>query len=126
MLPGTTEIVFGRQGGLVEVKYAGAAFLLTRREVYETMQARLELPVCNTRFERPLVPYYMPTIVSDEPTDHWYWGEDYAFCHRARQCGYQIMADTTIRLKHYGTYGFTWEDAGADRDRFGSYVLRLS
>lgn len=125
VLPGTTEVIFGRQGGLVEVLYAGAAFLLTRREVYETISARLELPTCNQRFERTLTPYFMPLIVPDPPHGAWYLGEDYAFCHRARQCGYKIMADTTIRLRHYGSYGFTWEDAGTDRERFGTYVLRL-
>jgi len=126
VLPGTQQVVFGKAGGLIEVLYAGAAFLLTRREVYESIAAQCALPECNQRFERPLRPYFMPMIVPDEPHGQWYLGEDYAFCHRARQCGFKIMADTTIRLRHYGGYGFTWEDAGADRERFASYVLRLS
>ena len=29
-------------------------------------------------------------------------GEDIAFCWRARQCGYQIIADPTIGLGHVG------------------------
>jgi hypothetical protein len=51
----------------------------------------------------------------------WYLSEDYAFCARARQCGFQIMADTTIRLWHVGSYRYGWEDAGGDKQRFGTY-----
>ena len=46
---------------------------------------------------------------------YWYLGEDYSFCERARQCGYKIMADTSIRLWHIGEYAYGWEDAGPAR-----------
>ena len=58
-------------------------------------------------------------------TPAWYLAEDFAFCERARQCGYKIMADTTIRLYHYGSYGYTWEDAGTDAKRFGTYHFQV-
>ena len=51
----------------------------------------------------------------------WYLAEDYAFCARARQCGIAIMADTSIRLWHVGTYRYGWEDAGSDKERFATY-----
>jgi hypothetical protein len=89
------------------------------------MQAHLHLPVCNQRFRgRPLVPYFLPLLQPDGG-GHWYLAEDYAFCERARQCGFKILADTTIRLKHFGTYGYTWEDAGIEPKRYGTfhYVL---
>ena len=28
-------------------------------------------------------------------------GEDISFCWRARQCGYKLMADPSIKLGHY-------------------------
>lgn len=34
-------------------------------------------------------------------------GEDIAFCWRARQCGYKILADPTIELGHVGSTVFT-------------------
>ena len=39
-------------------------------------------------------------------------GEDVAFCYRARDCGYKIFCDPTIKLGHVGNYVITrdyWE-----------------
>jgi hypothetical protein len=126
VLPGTKELMFGEQGGLVPLLYAATGFLHTRREVYETMQKRLSLPTCNARFGRGLVPYFLPMVVDDPlkaegASHHWYLGEDFAFCERARGAGFEILADTTIRLVHIGRYGFTWEEAGGDRTRYTNY-----
>jgi hypothetical protein len=120
VLPGTESILFGQGGGLVELLYAATGFLLVRGEVYLDMQRRLQLPLCNERFGRPLVPYFQPLVRADG-LGHWYLAEDYAFSERARQCGYRILADTTIRLQHFGSYGYTWEDAGGAARRFATY-----
>jgi GT2 family glycosyltransferase len=45
-------------------------------------------------------------MVHMSETGPWYLAEDYAFCERARQCGFKIMADTTIRLWHIGEYAY--------------------
>lgn len=125
VLPGTEKLVFGQEGGLVELLYAATGFLHVRREVYTTMQERLHLPLCNGDFGgRPLFPYFQP-LVCPRTEGHWYLAEDFAFCERARQCGFRILADTTIRLRHYGTYGFTWEDAGSDPPRFATFHFHL-
>ena len=116
-LPGTKQVLFGPTGGLVEILYCGFGFVLTRRPVYERMQKQLGLPVCNQRFGSLLVPYFAPMAIPDG-AGSWYLGEDYAFCERARQCGFRIMADLTIRLWHVGSYRFSWEDAGNDKERF--------
>jgi hypothetical protein len=50
-----------------------------------------------------------------------YLTEDYAFCHRARQAGLTILADTTIRLSRMGHYGYGWEDAGSDMPRYDTF-----
>ena len=57
---------------------------------------------------------------------HLYLGEDFAFCERARRCGFQIFADTSIRLQHIGIYGYSWEDVGGGLPRYPSYRLRIS
>lgn len=118
-------MAFGGQGGLAELLYAGTGFLLIRREVYLTMLQKLQLPICNERFGHPMFPFYFPMI---RPIDdgHWYLAEDYSFCERARQCGYKIYADTTIRLWHIGMYRYGWEDAGMDRPRFDAFTLNFS
>jgi hypothetical protein len=117
-------MVFGKRGGLVELLYAGTGFMLVRREVYLTIQQKLKLPVCNERFGHPMFPFFLPMIRPIED-GYWYLAEDYAFCHRARLCGYRIFADTSIRLFHIGNHRFSWEDAGMDRPRFGTFTLNF-
>lgn len=124
-MPGTEEIVFGKQGGLLEILYAATGFLLARRQVYEDIQRRLELPRCNARFGGAVVPYFLP-LIKPEPAGHWYLSEDYSFCERARQCGHRVWADTTIRLRHIGGYGYSWEEAGRNPARHATYRFRLS
>lgn len=77
---------FGQDGGLHEILYAGAGVLLVRREVYMAVQNRLQLPMCNERFDRPMIPFFQPLAHRIED-GFWYLAEDYAFCQRARECG---------------------------------------
>jgi Methyltransferase domain len=118
--PGTEKVVFGKAGGLHPLLFAGFGFMLTRRAVYETIQAKVPMPLCNQRFGPAIYPFFQPMSIPDGE-GLWYLSEDYAFCERARQSGFAIMADTTIRLWHVGSYRFGWEDAGSDRQRFGTY-----
>ncbi len=124
VLPGTPRLTFGKAGGPVEILYAGAGFLLARREVYLTIQARLGLPVCNERFGKPMIPFFEPMVRTIED-GHWSLGEDYAFSERARRAGFRVIADTSLRLWHVGAFRFGWEDAGTDRDRFGTFTIEF-
>jgi hypothetical protein len=135
LLPETDELVFGEKGGLVEVLYVAAGFLHVRRATYVAIRDKLALPLCNTRFGRGVWPFFQPLAAEEEMVTivasandstarqvrHRYLTDDYAFCHRARQAGFNIMADTTIRLWRTGSYGFGWEDAGSDPERFDTY-----
>lgn len=124
-LPGTENIRFGRHGGLTEVRFCGFGFVYTRHEVYEVVREKMRLPVCNQRFGSLLVPYFAPLVIGDAD-GYWYLGEDYAFCERARQSGFKIIADTSIRLWHVGSYRFGWEDAGSDKERFADYTFHVN
>ena len=133
LLPDTDEVVFGEKGGLLEVRYAACGFLHVRREVYEAIRDRLNLPLCNTRFGRGSWPFFQPLVVpeiqvriggdgrAEHTIRHRYLTDDFAFCHRARSAGFKIMADTSIRLWRMASYGFGWEDAGQDPERFDTY-----
>ena len=137
-LPGTTKLGMGKGSGLIEFLYAGTGFLHVRREVYTAIREKLALPMCNAQFGRPMVPFFMPMIVPWEPPSPpaplpkgegrqcWYLADDYSFCERARQCGYKIMADTSIRLWHIGQYAYGWEDAGQERVRHDSFLFMLA
>lgn len=80
---------------------------------------------CNLGFRRPLVPYFAPLVGADGRGDPWYLAEDFAFCERARRCGFGAAADTRVRLWHVGPYRYGWEDAGRDAERFGDYTFHL-
>jgi hypothetical protein len=123
-LPGTDLVVFGKGGGLRELLFCGFGFVYTRREVYESIKQRSHLPDCNQRFGPPITPWFFPELAPDG-AGWWYLAEDYAFCHRARQCGFKVMADTTIRLTHVGRHPYTWEDIMARQSRYATLELRL-
>lgn len=125
LLDETTEVHFGAGGGLIEILYAATGFLLTRREVYEKIRERCSLPTCNERWGKPAIPYFLPMVI-DTDRGPWYLGDDFSFCHRARQARFKIFADTSIRVGHIGRYAFSWEDAGGSNQRFGSYKFRVA
>jgi hypothetical protein len=53
--------------------------------------------------------------------------EDWAFCERAKQAGFKVLLDPTIRLTHWGTYGYTLEDAvRAARPKLMPIMMRMS
>jgi len=124
---GTNELVFGEAGGLVEMHYVGMGFCLIRREVFDDVRTKHALPTCGMRAKRPFVPYFLPLVVphADDPTDHWYLAEDYAFCERARTAGHPVLADTRVRLFHVGRYGYSWEDAMGARERYKNVKMLL-
>ncbi|WP_328407764.1 hypothetical protein [Nocardia sp. NBC_00403] len=125
LLPDTEKIIFGIGGGAMEIRYAAGGFLYTKRTVYEKIADHENLPVCNEQFEQTIVPYFLPMIIP-HGEGHWYLGEDFSFCERARRSGLAIYADTQIRLEHVGKYGFTWEDAGSSRNRYSSYEFNFT
>jgi len=125
VLPGTTQLILGQKGGLTEVLYTGAGFLHTRRRLYEDIRQVCKLPVCNEHLGDPLIPFFQP-LVTEEEGSHRYLGEDFAFCHRARQAGRKIMVDLSIRLWHISQYAYGWEDAGSPQTRYQTYEFRLS
>jgi hypothetical protein len=122
--PGSPSMTFGQRGGLTELLYAGTGFLMIRREAYLQIFEQLDLEVCNERFGHPTIPFFLP-MVREIEEGHWYLAEDYAFCERARTCGIPIYADTSIRLWHIGYYRYGWEDAGLERQRFGTFTLNF-
>jgi len=98
--PGTPPLRRG-EGGLVDVRYLGTALLCTQRIVYEDIQRTFSLPPCNTRFGAAVVPYFLPMVLP-VGASHWYLGEDYAFCERARQSGHKIVVDPAIQIGRVG------------------------
>lgn len=89
---------------LLEMEYVPAGFMLLKRN---TLQKMID-------FFPDL--YYEPKeeslkhtrgycLFDTEIWDGEFWGEDYVFCRRARQAGFKIWIDPTIRLDHAGISG---------------------
>jgi hypothetical protein len=124
---GVKELLFGPDArGPFPLKYAATGFLRIRAGVLRQMIAELKLPLCNTHWGRGIWPFFQPLIVP-QGTGKWhYLGEDWAFSHRLGQISVTPLADTSIRLWHWGRYSFGWEDAGSTVSRFRSYSYNLA
>lgn len=95
------DIKFGDQGGLTAMKYVGFGFTYVRREVYEAMGLEASKGGYNGQ---DVVPYFLPV------SGPCYLSEDYAFCSRASDAGFEVLADTTVKLGHVGRHVWTWDD----------------
>lgn len=82
--------------GPTEVQYAGTGFMLIKREVLETLAKKSET------YNKGRVPVIYTTPVYND----FYQSEDYSFCRRAREAGFKIMMDPSVRLGHIGSYTF--------------------
>ena len=124
---GVKEVLFGPDAtGPYPLKYAATGFLRIRLGVLRQMIADLKLPLCNTHWGRGVWPFFLPLIVPHGPEKFHYLAEDWAFSHRLTQIGVTPLADTTIRLWHWGRYSFGWEDAGSTVNRYRSYSYNLA
>lgn len=103
------SIEFKEDGKLEEVMCAATGFLFIKSHVFRTMEKELHLDVCNTSYSAPQIPFFIPTVWEIEGKKY-YFGEDFSFCLRARQCGFKIYVDTGIKLGHIGKYTYEWED----------------
>lgn len=95
---------------LLELAWAGAGFMLTRRGVYE----RLAQAFPKAKIAQSLD---LGEICAGAPRWHYDFfpshlddgelvGEDVGFCDRWRSIGGQVWADPTIQLTHYGEHGY--------------------
>jgi hypothetical protein len=84
--------------GPVEVDYAGTGFLLIRREVIEKLAASAP----TWEGANGPVPALFMTPIHNGCLE----SEDYHFCRIAREAGYKIIMDPSVRLGHWGQYRF--------------------
>jgi hypothetical protein len=52
-----------------------------------------------------------------EVYDGEFWGEDYVFCRRVREAGFDIYVDPLIEFDHAGTVGSLIEILTTDKDK---------
>jgi hypothetical protein len=99
-----------REGAFVTAEYAGAGFLLIKREAIQRMfETYPELHyVAAHNSSDPYLSRHQYALFDcgiDEETRE-YLSEDYAFCRRWRKIGGKIWLDTDSRLVHIGVHEF--------------------
>lgn len=121
---GSDRILFGPDvAGPYPLKYAAAGFLRIKAWVLRRMIDELELPLCNTKWGRGLWPFFLPMVVQYPDGQGHYISEDFAFSHRLGQIGVTPVCDTTIRLWHWGRFGYSWEEAAMEPVRHRSFLF---
>jgi hypothetical protein len=86
------------QMGLVRAKRVATAFMLVQRKVFEDLiAAHPEWDYYEHRQDK-----HLNAVFDFKVTDEGYIGEDFLFCDRAREAGYEVWVDPTITLGHMG------------------------
>ena len=92
-----SELTMNRMG-LVRAERVATAFMLVRREVFVTLEAaHPEWKYYDKRSDRTL-----SCMFDFQITEEGYIGEDFLFCDRAREHGFEVWVDPSITLGHMG------------------------
>ena len=108
MLPAET-VVFAENAEPVQVPFISTGFMAMTKPPLEALKATL--PLCHESWgESSFWPFYLPYVVEWPDDGHILLSEDWAFCQRAKDAGFGVWLDPSIRLSHHGDYGYTLED----------------
>ena len=84
--------------GLVRAKRVATAFMLVRREVFETLEKKHpEWAYYDAKTDRTL-----SCMFDFQLAEEGYIGEDFLFCDRVRSHGFEVWIDPSITLGHMG------------------------
>lgn len=100
---------------MLKMTHIPAGFMLIKRQVI--MDMREHYPEL----------YFKPKLIEDAPSgyalfetgivDGEFWGEDYIFCSRLAECGFEIWVDPTLRFDHAGNVGALIEALTDDKEK---------
>ena len=108
MLP-DEPVSFTPDSGPVKVPFVSTGFMAVTKAPFEALSKTL--PLCHESWgESSFWPFYLPYVVPWPDDGHILLSEDWAFCQRAKDEGFDIWLDPSIRLAHHGDYGYTLED----------------
>jgi len=95
--------IFMDKMGLVRAKRVATAFMMIRREVFTKLKdAHPEWVYHDEKKEGDEMIAFFDFALKDGQ----YIGEDYLFCDRAREQGFEVWIDPTIKLGHMGVHEF--------------------
>lgn len=87
--------------------------MLDNKEGFESIHGREPLAYCEQGVGSfPMWDFFRCFNIREDDGRIHYLSEDWAFCERARQCGYEIWADQSIFLSHRAVVSITVADLG--------------
>lgn len=105
------------EGPLIKIKYAPAGFMLIKRHVIEKMTEHFK----ELQYE-PLDERSSETagccLFNTEVLNGAFWGEDYVFCRRAREAGFDIWCDPRYGFNHADTVGCLSDMLTSDKSKY--------
>ena len=100
--PGTGEIQFGPGNPPVEIEYPSTGFMAVHRRVIDALVERV--PLCHASAPWAFYPLFQQPIVRASDTGEWLrLSEDWGFGHAAREIGFRVWLDPTVKLSHLST-----------------------
>ena len=95
--------------GLVRAQRVATAFMLVQRKVFEDLIEKHP----EWAYQDHITKTNLHAVFDFKVTEEGYMGEDFLFCDRAREQGYEVWIDPTIKLGHMGIHEYEG-DFGAD------------
>lgn len=108
------RVNFGTDPTPAPILWAAGGFTAVHRRVYERLADDPEMAVLHP--DDPALrmrPFYLEFPTDDEDGNPIWLSEDWAFAERARRAGFPSYASPSVRLAHWGVYGFSLEDVYA-------------
>lgn len=109
LLPGQ-RVEIRAPGDLTKIQWGATGFMAIHRKVIERMAETLPYVFSGPRWFYP----FFDTLITEEGE---YLSEDFAFCERAKDLGFDTWLHTGIKLRHEGTRSYGIEDLEADAFR---------
>lgn len=90
--------------GLLKMDYIPAGFMLIKRNVIEKMREfHADLKFCPKVINDQMFPGY--ALFNTDVWEGEFWGEDFYFCRKAREAGFDIWVDPLVEFDHAGVRG---------------------
>lgn len=103
------EILLGNDPTPVPMEYLATGFMAVHRRVFEKLAE--DLPFCHEKDgARAFYPFYLPFVKDDEEGNPFLLSEDWAFSQRARDAGFGLYLNPSIRIGHMSTMLYRIED----------------
>lgn len=112
------EVIFAPNSPVVEVRWVATGFIAISRNVFMDLLSESDkyplhhpnhFPLCHPTDLR-YYNFFKPCEWEHPNGDYLNLSEDWAFCEKARNIGYKIYLDPSIRLGHAGRYVFELGD----------------